>query len=210
MSQITTGIRSILSHPFVYRLFQLCLGAKKGRREYVQKYVRPVHCDKILDIGCGCAEILDFLPSHIDYFGFDLDNSYIEYAKNKFGSRGRFICNDVNNLISDLPQFDIILASGVLHHLNDNEAVKLFNLAASSLKDTGRMLTIDCCYIENQSKLAKFFISKDRGQNIRSPEGYESLAKQFFKELRTEVKHNLLRIPYTHFIMECSKPLLYS
>jgi hypothetical protein len=58
--------------------------------------------------------------------------------------------------------------------------------------------------------MARFLISKDRGQNIRSPEGYQSLARPFFKEQITEIKNDLLRIPYTHFIMECSKPIISS
>lgn len=206
--QITTGIRSILSLPLIYNLFQLCLGAKKGREEYVQKYIRPLPHDKILDIGCGTADTLDFLPATVDYFGFDLENKYIEHAKKKFGQRGKFICNDVNNVLPELSQFDIILVTGVLHHLSDNEAIKLFKMASASLKHTGRMITIDGCYIKNQSRFAKFFISKDRGQNIRSPEGYQALAKHYFQELKTDVRHNLLRIPYTHFIMECSRPLV--
>lgn len=207
MPQITTGIRSILSHPLIYNFWQICLGTKKARTEYVQKYIRPSNYDKILDIGCGTADILDFLPATVEYFGFDLNNDYIEHAKNKFGTRGKFICKDINNFTSGLPQFDIILANGVLHHLNNQEATKLCNSAASCLNDTGRLVTIDCCYLKKQALLARFFISKDRGQDIRTPEGYQSLAKQSFNELSFQITHNLLRIPYTHFIMECRKPI---
>lgn len=207
MAQVITGIRSILNHPLIYSFSQICLGANKGRRKYVQEYIRPADNNKILDIGCGTADILEFLPSSIEYFGFDLNKDYIDYAKRKFGSRGMFICSDVNRDITNLPKFDIILATGILHHLNDDEVEKLFNMAAFSLKENGRLITLDCCYIENQSKLAKFIISKDRGQNVRSPEGYRNFGLKHFNQIKSDIRHNLSRIPYTHFIMECSNSI---
>lgn len=205
MAQITTGIRRILSHPFVYSALQTMVGANKARARYVKDYIRPFEQAKMLDIGCGTADILNFLPASVDYFGFDLNASYIEHAKTKFGSRGKFVCNDVNNQLQDLPQFDIILTTGLLHHLNDHEVNKLFTMAASVLKESGRLITFDCCYLKNQSRFAKFMISKDRGQNVRFPEEYEALTKQTFNTVKLAIRHDLLTIPYTHVIMECSK-----
>ncbi|RKZ63742.1 MAG: class I SAM-dependent methyltransferase, partial [Candidatus Parabeggiatoa sp. nov. 3] len=48
-------------------------------------------------------------------------------------------------------------------------------------------------------------ISKDRGQNVRTQEGYLELASQVFSNITTDIRHDLLRIPYTHFILECVK-----
>lgn len=206
MSQITTGIRSILSHPRIYDLFQFLLGSRQGQITYTQDYIRPAANAKILDIGCGTADILNCFPPSVDYFGFDLNNNYINFAKNKFGSRGTFICGDINDRLTDLPKFDLVLATGILHHLNDSEAEKLFTLASAHLNKSGRLLTLDCCFVDNQSKLAKYIISKDRGQNIRAPEGYKKFALDTFSEIKIDIRHNMSRIPYTHFIMECSNP----
>lgn len=206
MAQITTGIRSLLSLPAAYNFLQYLAGSKKALPKYVTEYILPKANDKILDIGCGTANILNYFPSSIHYYGFDLDKSYINYAKRKFGSRGTFICNDVNNnLIKTLPKFDIILATGLLHHLNDPEALKLFSMAAEGLKDTGRMITLDCCYVSNQSKLAAFIIKNDRGRNIRSPEAYQALALKHFSQVKVNIRHDMLNIPYTHTVMKCSK-----
>ena len=205
MAQITTGIRSLLSHPLVYRTSQLILGAEHARKEYVNHYIKPFEHAKILDIGCGTADILEYFPATVDYFGFDLNDQYIQYAKNKYRQRGTFVCNDVNNQLHDLPKFDIILANGLLHHLGDQEVENLFSMAVGGLEDKGRMLTFDCCYIENQSKLAKYIISKDRGQNIRRPSEYQKFALKTFQHVNVDVRHDLLKIPYTHIIMECSK-----
>lgn len=204
MAQITTGIRRILSHPIAYRFTQLLLGATHARTALVREFIQPKSADAILDIGCGTAEILDFLPETVEYIGIDLSQEYISFAKKKHGNRGKFHCNDLNKIKNDLPKFDTVLAIGLLHHLNDDEADKLFAMAASCLKSTGKLITLDGCYEKSQSKIAKFIISKDRGQNIRTPEEYNSFALKTFRNVKTDIKHDLLRIPYTHFIMQCS------
>lgn len=204
MSQITTGIKSILSNPLVYNFLQWSVGGKSARQQHINEYIRPEASMTILDIGCGPAEILNFLPEAINYYGFDLNPDYIEHAKQKFGSKGTFICNDVNkNIAKDLPKFDLVLATAILHHLNDEEAIQLFKTAASVMKENGRLVTFDCCYTDDQSGLAKFIIKQDRGQNTRTLDEYQELAKKVFPDVKATIRHDLLRIPYTHIIMEC-------
>jgi ubiquinone/menaquinone biosynthesis C-methylase UbiE len=89
MGQITTGIRSILSRPTVYDAFQRLMGAQRRRRELATDYIRAQTGDSVLDIGCGTAEILNFLPS-VEYFGFDVSKQYIDAAHHRFGQRGHF------------------------------------------------------------------------------------------------------------------------
>lgn len=89
MAQITSGLRSILSNPNVYDFLQNVLGAGKLRKELVRKYVRPYGGMKILDIGCGTGEILEYLPA-VDYLGVDLSETYIRSAVDPYGERGEF------------------------------------------------------------------------------------------------------------------------
>ncbi|MCZ2207908.1 hypothetical protein, partial [Cylindrospermopsis raciborskii] len=59
----------------------------------------------------------------------------------------------------------------------------------------------------NQSPIARWIISKDRGQNVRDEKGYLNLAYNLFPPPYTScnIRHNLLRIPYTHIIIESTK-----
>jgi SAM-dependent methyltransferase len=205
MSQITSGFKKILSHPYVYNALQMILGSKNASQQYVTHYIRPKQQDTILDIGCGTANILNFLPSQIEYYGFDLNKEYIEHARRVFGKRGQFICANVNNIdTNSFPKFNIILATAIMHHLDDNEVMILLNKAKSLLKENGRLITLDCCYINNQSKIARYMINQDRGQNVRAAEGYQTLALKIFKEVQVHIRHDFLRIPYTLAIMECN------
>jgi SAM-dependent methyltransferase len=202
--QITYGVRALLSHPFIYTTFQYLMGAKSVWSNFVNGNVRPEIGDLILDIGCGPADLLAYLPE-VDYWGFDVSEAYIAKAKNKYGRRGKFYLKELGlEDLKDMPKFDLVIASGLLHHLDDIEASNIIRLGYEALKPSGRMVSIDPCYVSNQNPISRFLISKDRGQNVRDQAGYENLMRCIFSNVKTNVKHKSW-IPYTHCIMECTR-----
>ena len=92
----------------------------------------------------------------------------------------------------------------IIGHLDDDEVLNLFEIGKIALQDNGKMITIDPCFVQGQNIIAKYLISKDRGQNVRGINGYKSLAKAIFPKSKSHVKHRKW-IPYTHFIMELKK-----
>jgi len=202
--QITTGFRSILSHPIIYDTFQNLMGASRGRRELVADFIHPTEGMRILDIGCGTARILDYLPD-LTYHGFDASQKYIDEAISRYAKRGTFKCAMVEEALlqGELP-FDLVLAVGVLHHLDDESAVKLLRLANSALREGGRLVTVDPCFDLQQNPIARFLVSRDRGQNVRHDAQYRELAFKVFNKVDSFVRHRSW-IPYTHCIMECTK-----
>ncbi len=205
MSQVTHGVRAVLSNPKVYDFFQWMMGAKQARSIVSSVYIKSRSGDYVLDIGCGTAEIR-WLLSNVEYFGIDPNPDYIYAAKNRFRtlSRCTFLCTTIDEVVLDaLPKFDIVLATSVLHHLSDEEVVRLAKLAKAALKENGRLVTLDPCYAEGQSPIARFLISRDRGQHVRDAEGYRALLSCVFDSITTDVRHDLGRFPYTHLVMEC-------
>jgi SAM-dependent methyltransferase len=196
-------LRSILSIPAAYRLYTKMV-AGEFYKVYVRDYVRPQAGDRVLDIGCGPGDILDFL-SEVDYLGVDLSPKYIEAARVRFRNRGRFLCRPVEDLIVEEPaSFDIVMANGVAHHLNDESALDLYRVAQAALKPTGRFVTVDGAFVDGQSPLARMILKRDRGKFIRSPQAYAALASRFFPEVKVVVRHDLLRFPFTHALLDCS------
>lgn len=204
MAQITHGVRAILSHPFIYSTLQSLMGAHQARKSFVANFVKPFPGMKVLDVGCGPADILAYLPA-VDYWGFDISDDYIKQARKRFGKAGHFQCKRLQAAdLDSLPSFDVVLAMGLIHHLDDDVAIEVIRLASKALKPGGRLLTIDPCLDPSQSPIARFLIRNDRGQNVRNGAGYDVLARAVFESPRIEVRHKAW-IPYTHCYMECQK-----
>lgn len=199
------NVRSVLVIPSVYRIFTKIIGGSRARVSFVRQHVKPKENDKVLDIGCGPGSILEFLPM-VDYVGFDSNSAYIEAAKKRFAGRAQFMCRNVSRDAITGSSFDLVLALGILHHLKDDEASQLLELAHNALRTGGRLVTLDGCYVKNQSKLARYLLSKDRGQFVRQADAYVTLARNVFSNIKVTIRHDLiLPIPYTHIIMECTK-----
>src|ERR1035438_8030734 len=77
MAQNTKCLYKILSLAWAYSFFQDLVGAKPSRARFVRQYVRPESGARVLDIGCGTAQILETLTD-VQYVGYDLSPEYIE------------------------------------------------------------------------------------------------------------------------------------
>lgn len=202
--QLSQKLSAVLRVPGVYSLFQRMFRGGDHWSRYLKEYVQPAEGEKILDIGCGPAEVLDYLPS-VQYTGFDISPEYIEAAKKKLGNRGRFWCADIGlaNLEHERGTFDLALATGVLHHLDDARAADLFALARLALRPGGRLITLDGCYMSGQSRVARWLLERDRGKFVRSQPQYEHLATSAFLKVESYVRCDFFRAPYTVLVMRC-------
>jgi SAM-dependent methyltransferase len=206
MSQVTHGIRALLSNSRIYDLFQELMGSSRGRTIFTTQYVRAKTGERVLDVGCGTGEILALLPG-VEYFGFDPHAGYIAAAQDRFRDRAgsTFRCATLDGFaVEGLGKFDIVLAIGVLHHLTDQEALQLLDLARAVLRPGGRLVTLDPCFAEGQSPIARYLVSRDRGRHVRTSDAYRKLASAYFPVFAAEVRHDIARFPYTHFVMECT------
>ena len=200
-------MRRLLSDPRVYSLFRHFVGRDTARIVYAREHLRLQPGQRVLDLGCGPGDILAFLPA-VRYTGYDISEDYIARARQRFGERGEFHCRAVDENLPIVPgSVDVVIAHGLLHLLDDAQAGALFRVAKRALAPGGRMVTFDGCIADGQSAVARLILRMDRGQHVRTREDYEQLAGAAFDEVKGFVRHDLLRIPYTHLIMECgTKP----
>jgi SAM-dependent methyltransferase len=194
----------LLEHPIIYRGFRFLFGSEKFCKHYAS-VIDAKQGDRILDIGCGTGDILNSLP-HVQYAGFDINEKYIATAKGRFEGRGEFVCASLKeyNLRGET-SFDIVLATGVLHHLDDVTCNTLFRLAHKSLRPGGRLITLDGVFTTNQNLLERFFVARDRGRFVRQEEEYTTLARACFRNVQATILSGQIHLPYSHLILECIK-----
>jgi SAM-dependent methyltransferase len=203
LSERKAGPWGLLEKWFVYKAFQDLLGGAQARQALVDQYVRPRPGDRVLDVGCGPASLFPLLR-HVDYVGVDYNADYISHAKSLYGEAGRFIAADVTTeAFASEGLFDIILGVGLVHHLNDDQAAKLFGGVHRCLKPDGRVIMIDPALTTPQHWIARVIVTNDRGMHVRRLHEYEALAREQFSEVQAGIRTDLLRVPYTHAILEC-------
>ena len=155
----------------------------------------------ILDVGCGSASLLPYLGD-VRYTGIDLNPQSIDHARNLHGDRGRFLVGDVAKGMPDgSDEFDLIIVSALLHHLDDAHARALFSSLADLLRPGGRIVTIDNVWLPEQHFIAKLVNRLDSGLNVRTPEQYTNLVAGLPLRVESRIYRDLLRIPYDHFCM---------
>lgn len=195
--------RSLLSSATVYRSFQALSGGRRARRLFIERFVRPEAAQKVLDLGCGPGDILDFMPA-VEYVGVDLDPNYVSAAARRYGDRGTFFQGSVADFEIPAPgTYDLVLAAGLLHHLDDRDAGHLFRLALKALGPGGRLLTLDGCFVSGQSVVARRMLEADRGEHVRTRDAYETLAREAFAHVNSSIEERMFRIPYTAIVMDC-------
>lgn len=196
------SIRSVLAVPAAYNLWWNVVGGPAFAKVLVREYLQPGVGARILEIGCGPGTIVGYLPQ-VEYLGFDLSSKYIEMARKRF-PQAQFVCERVSRFSLEKQQsFDAVLALGVVHHLDDQEARQLFRVAHDALKSGGKLITVDGVWTNHQSPAARWLLARDRGEYVRNEVQYVDIASQVFTNVRATVRHDLIRIPYSHLILEC-------
>lgn len=73
----------------------------------------------VLDLGCGDGDFKDYLDnrfSNVDYIGLDLQESFINYAKERFKAQDNTWFYHTDFTRCQLPKVDVVVASGALSY----------------------------------------------------------------------------------------------
>lgn len=197
----TSGLRSVLSLAPAYRAAQRLIGADQARRFLTEEILSLGTHDRLLDIGCGTADILEHLPA-VDYVGFDPSRRYVAAARSRFGDRGKFVTSLAALGDPGLTDRSVVLAIGVLHHMDDDQAHETLDLALHALRPGGRFVSFDPAFVDGQHWFARFLITRDRGRHVRTPDETAALFHNRFQTVDIQLRHDLLRTPYSHVIVQ--------
>jgi SAM-dependent methyltransferase len=190
--------------PIFYDIVQLLIRGEKFQKKFVNQFVKPRPGMKVLDVGCGTGWLFPLLPS-CKYTGIDACPARIKACRRRFKTNRAF---QNKRLGKKMPfrrkSYDLAIAFGLLHHLDDSEAKHLVNHLRLALKAKGRLITVDGVFLKRQNKIKKILLKLDKGRFIRTKPQYKKILASNFKNVRTFIRNDIFRLPYDLLIAEAT------
>jgi SAM-dependent methyltransferase len=194
-------MKAILKHPALYHAYQNAGGFFGARVKAITDYLTFHSGARVIDIGCGPGYIRRHLPADIEYIGFDIDQTYIDHAKRLFGHLGQFHCRYFDSAAAtEFSGADVVMMNGVLHHIGDEELSGTLSNVRTALKKDGILFTLDGCYRDGQSRVARWLLNNDRGEFVRDRDGYDRVLRTSFGKVDLTIRDDYSRVPYTFII----------
>jgi SAM-dependent methyltransferase len=189
-----------------YSAFRRLIRADHAMTVTVREHIRPVIGDSVLDLGCGPGDLARLLPEGVRYVGVDHNEAYLSSADPGRGGDGPLFINaDLGDLAHlDLGHFDIAVAIGVLHHLDDDTVVAVLSEVRQHLFSGARFVSVDPAFHPEQRSSARVMMALDRGRFVRHPSDYLRLVREVFSAVDMTVRHDLLPFPYTHCVLDAT------
>jgi SAM-dependent methyltransferase len=161
-------IDRLFESAFVFNANQILLDGGKTRQ--IKRFLRDLEFETVVDIGCGPGNWAKVAPG--DYLGVDTSPSFIETCERRYRKdpRKRFIRADATTLDVHDP-FDLAMLISVLHHLSDEQVLRLCRWVAAS---ADYFFVLDL-YPNPRNPVSRFLYAMDRGNFIREPGEQEAL-----------------------------------
>ncbi len=189
MALIKSDIRNILDFAPIWNLMRFlmdaCFGFYEKRKEILSEW--EVSEGTILDVGCGSGHFSVITNSK--YLGVDFNAHYIKSARAKYGNVNRkFEVADVLEISAKKMKFDNVLFIGIIHHVDDDTAIKILTAAKEIACDHVVIMEV----VREQTNLFGTLIMKnDRGKHVRTNERIFQLLANAGLQL---VEHRPLRL----------------
>lgn len=209
MGQVSHGVRKILEVPWVYNFFQRSIQKKSIWADIFEREISlDVDSSRILDIGCGPGNLLAEEGMKIDqskFVGIDPSQDYVDHATELFPA-ARFLTGTVRSVDLTEETFDLIIIAGVLHHVDDQEAMEIMTFAHAHKSNKGLILSLDPVFFSGQNVFARWMALADRGQNVRTAKSLEGLWRGALasSDIQISIKSGYLRVPHDYVLCKVS------
>ncbi len=202
MGQLTKGIYRVTQIPALHGILQHGLARSNSKERLINEVILPTPDATVLDLGCGAGEIMPLLRAR-EYTGVDLNPAHIAAAKSRYPGAD-FRAGDAISFVETVDKtFDLITMIGLLHHLDDDQVRRVMRGAKRILNPNGKIVAFDVGFEARQNPIAYLLAKLDSGRNVRTLDGFLSLEREVFPNASGYLRHDLLRVPYTHVITIC-------
>lgn len=116
--------------------------------DFLRSNFRDLHKSKVLSLGCGTGNFEIMLsPLVKEIVGIDFSSVAIQKAQQRAQEKGlqniEFLVGDALKMEAAGKSFDVVLALGFFHHLNDLEIMQVLNKYREALNPGGLLISID-------------------------------------------------------------------
>jgi ubiquinone/menaquinone biosynthesis C-methylase UbiE len=176
----------LLDNPTIFNYVRFILaGRQKRMKEFIKKYLDQYECGTVADICSGTGDFAELISEDARYVGFDLNEDFIDFAKNRYinDKNKKFV--KVNVLASKIIQkskFDAVMLISALHHFSDNDLKILLPLVE---KMTKKVVIIADIIPDPPHLIQKFFARIDRGKFVRTGQNKTKILNKYFKIIKT-------------------------
>jgi len=201
------GIRKFLKIAWVYELFQAIACGRSGMTWLCANHWKIEPGMLVVDVGCGTAKLRSQFPEDIKYYGFDPNVAYIESAKDK---DVELVAGGITEFLQEFGEglagkIDVVVCSGVLHHLTSEQVGQILNGANLLLKPGGRFAALEPAFLVRQDRFSRWILEQDRGTNILYDYEWRKEMEAVFDSVDIRVANNLIRIPYMYALITAWK-----
>ncbi len=146
----------------------------------IQIEVGPTRGKRILDVPCGTG-ILMHCCKPSSYVGADVDTNRVFDAGCRYPGEA-FVVSDASALSFAEDKFDLILSSGLFHHVDDKISAAILSEFRRVLSPGGKIIVIEAIWPRDKLNVIGYVGRKlDQGKFVRHAVEYEKLFRQFFK-----------------------------
>jgi ubiquinone/menaquinone biosynthesis C-methylase UbiE len=179
MGLLSTVVEKVSDNPVLFIFFRGILENDfKAIRAQIKKEMRLGKRLRTLDLGCGPGAFADAFEGD-DYYGADLNQRYIEWAKRH--RNGTFLACDARSVPLPDQRFDQVLIFGLLHHLSDDVTREVLRETRRLLVPGGRALVIEDIPAVSKLNLIGHLIHHiENGEYIRPQADYRRLFEESF------------------------------
>ncbi|MBI4323022.1 MAG: class I SAM-dependent methyltransferase [Candidatus Omnitrophica bacterium] len=177
-------VSRLAARPVLFDMLRWILEAGFNGERIVLKQEGLQHIGDVLDLGCGTGVFANmFRPT--SYVGIDINQGYIKRARKKHPTH-RFLVMDGRALDFTSQSFDAVVISGVIHHLEDQDAIAILTEAARVLKPgIGRLIMWEDVPTRSRYNLIGSLVHQfDLGDHIRAEQHYVHIVQAVFDQVR--------------------------
>ena len=162
------GIYKDMIYPRLWLAMQYVIGGGVAKRKL--NLLQYQGQKRVAEVGCSFGVISKvFRDKPCEYLGVDVDKDTISFAEKTYRRYPgmHFIQEDFLNLDKNTYQFDLIIFSCLIHHIDTPLLKKFLDKSAELLAPGGSLFILDYAVPEKPSWLESLFINMDQGKFIR-------------------------------------------